>query len=177
MPLPPGNRERERINMYYHYHHYHYHYHHHHYHYCHPPEGCRPHPRMPCSVETCRFSKSCANFCLSRACLGKSSSSFFNIPRHLREKREGAASSPRPFQESPCRACTKRRPVFECFPYDCPEPVLVKRSRLYINGSEKPFFITRRWNPGPSPHRPGWSPRSERSAALAAALAAAGERL
>jgi hypothetical protein len=23
---------------------------------------------------------------------------------------------------------------FECFPYVCPEPVLVKRSHLYVNG-------------------------------------------
>jgi hypothetical protein len=29
---------------------------------------------------------------------------------------------------------------FECFPYVCPEPVLVKSSFLYINGSKRPFF-------------------------------------
>ena len=28
----------------------------------------------------------------------------------------------------------------ECFPYVCPEPVLVKWSFLYINGSKKPFL-------------------------------------
>jgi hypothetical protein len=26
---------------------------------------------------------------------------------------------------------------FECFPYVCPEPVLVKSSFIYINGSKK----------------------------------------
>ena len=28
---------------------------------------------------------------------------------------------------------------FECFPYVCPEPVLVKRSGVYTNGSKLPF--------------------------------------
>jgi hypothetical protein len=36
-------------------------------------------------------------------------------------------------------AATKRS-VFECFPYVCPEPVLVKSSFLCINGSKRPFF-------------------------------------
>jgi hypothetical protein len=31
---------------------------------------------------------------------------------------------------------------FECFPYVCPESVLIKRSHLYINGSELPFSRT-----------------------------------
>jgi hypothetical protein len=31
---------------------------------------------------------------------------------------------------------------FECFPYVCPEPVLVKRSFLYINGSKSGVFLT-----------------------------------
>jgi hypothetical protein len=29
---------------------------------------------------------------------------------------------------------------FECFPYVCPEPVLVKSSFLYINGAKRPLF-------------------------------------
>jgi hypothetical protein len=31
-------------------------------------------------------------------------------------------------------------PFFEWFPYVCPEPVLVKRSFLEINGSKRPFL-------------------------------------
>jgi hypothetical protein len=36
----------------------------------------------------------------------------------------------------------KTATFFECFPYDCPEPVLVKSSFLYINGSKRPFVLT-----------------------------------
>jgi hypothetical protein len=36
----------------------------------------------------------------------------------------------------------KRRRIFECFPYVCPEPVLVKCSFLYTNGSKRPFWRT-----------------------------------
>jgi hypothetical protein len=33
-------------------------------------------------------------------------------------------------------------PCLECFSYVCPEPVLVKCSFLYINGSKRPFLLT-----------------------------------
>ena len=36
----------------------------------------------------------------------------------------------------------KKRSFFECFPYVCPEPVLVKCSFLCINGSKRPFVLT-----------------------------------
>jgi hypothetical protein len=36
--------------------------------------------------------------------------------------------------------CEPQDDFFECFPYVCPEPVLVKCSFLYINGSKTPFF-------------------------------------
>ena len=49
-----------------------------------------------------------------------------------------------------CRSlCTNAtRSFFECFPYVCPEPVLVKSSFLYINGSKRTFCYLRavwRW--------------------------------
>jgi hypothetical protein len=34
--------------------------------------------------------------------------------------------------------------LFLSFPYVCPEPVLVKRWHLYINGSKRPFCTHRR---------------------------------
>ena len=34
----------------------------------------------------------------------------------------------------------RKRPFFECFPYVCPEPVLVKKCILYINGAKKDTF-------------------------------------
>ena len=34
----------------------------------------------------------------------------------------------------------------ECFPCVCPEPVLVKRSHLYTNGSKLPFSHTYEWS-------------------------------
>ena len=34
----------------------------------------------------------------------------------------------------------KRITLFECFRYVCPEPVLVKRSHLYMNGAKLPFY-------------------------------------
>ena len=34
----------------------------------------------------------------------------------------------------------KNGPFFECCPYVCPEPVLAKRSHLFINGSKKTVF-------------------------------------
>eukprot|EP01046_Picozoa_sp_COSAG06_P055648 COSAG06_NODE_10294_length_1708_cov_1.897452_1_plen_214_part_00 len=40
------------------------------------------------------------------------------------------------------RHLRKTRLCFECFPYVCPEPVLAKRSHLYINGSKRPFSHT-----------------------------------
>ena len=33
-------------------------------------------------------------------------------------------------------------PLFVCFPYVGPEPVLVKCSLLYTNGSARPFLLT-----------------------------------
>jgi hypothetical protein len=33
-----------------------------------------------------------------------------------------------------------KRPLFECFPYVCPEPVLVKSSFLYVNGGKRPVI-------------------------------------
>ena len=36
----------------------------------------------------------------------------------------------------------QKRILFRVFPYVCPEPVLVKRSFLYINGSKRPFLLT-----------------------------------
>jgi hypothetical protein len=36
-------------------------------------------------------------------------------------------------------AVRKTASFFECFPYVCPEPVLVKCSFLYINGGKMPF--------------------------------------
>jgi hypothetical protein len=41
----------------------------------------------------------------------------------------------------PHPALGKNGPFFE-FSYVCPEPVLVKRSFLYINGSKRPFLLT-----------------------------------
>jgi hypothetical protein len=38
------------------------------------------------------------------------------------------------------REAATKRSLFECFPYVCPEPVLVKSSFLYINGAKRPFF-------------------------------------
>jgi hypothetical protein len=37
------------------------------------------------------------------------------------------------------------RPLLLGFPYVCPEPVLVKRSFIYINGSKRPFLLTDRY--------------------------------
>jgi hypothetical protein len=37
----------------------------------------------------------------------------------------------------------KNGPFFECFPYVCSEPVLVKCSFLYRNGSKRPFLLAR----------------------------------
>jgi hypothetical protein len=34
----------------------------------------------------------------------------------------------------------KRITLFECFRYVCPEPVLVNRSHLYMNGAKLPFY-------------------------------------
>jgi hypothetical protein len=39
-------------------------------------------------------------------------------------------------------ACKKTALFFECFPYVCPEPVLVKCSFLYINGAKSGVFRT-----------------------------------
>jgi hypothetical protein len=36
----------------------------------------------------------------------------------------------------------KNGPIFECFPYVCPEPVLVKSSFLNVNGAKRPFLLT-----------------------------------
>jgi hypothetical protein len=36
----------------------------------------------------------------------------------------------------------KSGPFFECVPYVCPEPALVKCSFLYMNGSKRPFLLT-----------------------------------
>jgi hypothetical protein len=36
-------------------------------------------------------------------------------------------------------SCEKAVLFFECFPYVCPEPVLVKTSHLYTNGFKRPF--------------------------------------
>ena len=36
----------------------------------------------------------------------------------------------------------KKGPFFECFPYVCPKPILVKYSFLCINGSKRPFVLT-----------------------------------
>jgi hypothetical protein len=36
------------------------------------------------------------------------------------------------------------RSFFMSFPYVCPEPVLAKRSFIYINGSKRPFLLTGR---------------------------------
>ena len=33
----------------------------------------------------------------------------------------------------------RKRSFLECFPYVCPEPVLVKRSVLHVNGFKRPF--------------------------------------
>ena len=40
--------------------------------------------------------------------------------------------------------CNKKAILFWSFLYVCPEPVLVKRAFLYINGSKRPFFHLRR---------------------------------
>ena len=49
-----------------------------------------------------------------------------------------------------CKAKLKNNAsLFECFPYVCPEPVLVKRSHLYIDGSKRlPFSLTCRSHAG-----------------------------
>ena len=49
--------------------------------------------------------------------------------------------SPRPLRT--LRAPEEKRSFFECFPYICPEPVLVKCSFLDVNGSKRPFLLTR----------------------------------
>jgi hypothetical protein len=41
---------------------------------------------------------------------------------------------------APVGSLRKRMSVFECFPYVCPEPVLVKRLHLCINGSKGGVF-------------------------------------
>jgi hypothetical protein len=44
-----------------------------------------------------------------------------------------------PGRRTHVRIGLRKRSVFECFPYGCPEPVLVKRSHLYTNGYKIPF--------------------------------------
>jgi hypothetical protein len=45
----------------------------------------------------------------------------------------------------PARATLRKNgPFFECFPYVCPEPVLVKHLFLYINDAKGPFLLTAR---------------------------------
>jgi hypothetical protein len=39
-----------------------------------------------------------------------------------------------------CTKADEETLFFWSFPYVCPEPVLVKSSFLYINGSKRPFF-------------------------------------
>ena len=36
-----------------------------------------------------------------------------------------------------------KRSLFEYFPHVCPEPVLAKCSFLYINGTKRPFLLTK----------------------------------
>eukprot|EP01046_Picozoa_sp_COSAG06_P032215 COSAG06_NODE_3202_length_5693_cov_3.420272_4_plen_125_part_00 len=47
-----------------------------------------------------------------------------------------------PFPVASLASCEKCHSFFECFPYVCPEPVLVKCSFLYINGAKSGVFRT-----------------------------------
>ena len=47
---------------------------------------------------------------------------------------------PRALSDDVIHLRKQRWSVFECFPYVCPEPVLVKRSHSYTNGSKRPRF-------------------------------------
>ena len=53
-------------------------------------------------------------------------------PAPLRSRRCGGAAALSTLQQ--------KRSFFECFPYVCPEPVLVKISFLYINGAKTRLF-------------------------------------
>jgi hypothetical protein len=53
------------------------------------------------------------------------------------------ASRERSSRLASARSPERKRSVFECTPYICPEPVLVKRSFLYINGFRKAIFAHR----------------------------------
>jgi hypothetical protein len=78
-----------------------------------------------------------------------------------------AARGRPPARSSTCsrrRSCLRKNgPLFEWFPYVCPEPVLVKCSVLYINGSKRPFLLTvlcHRVVPLPERHPPATIPHN-----------------
>jgi hypothetical protein len=85
---------------------------------------------------------------------------------------EFSAARGRPLARS--STCSRRRsclrkngPFFEWFPYVCPEPVLVKCSVLYINGSKRPFLLTvlcHRVVPLPERHPPATIPHNHHRA-------------
>jgi hypothetical protein len=96
------------------------------------------------------------SLCLSRACLGKKIS--FSKTIALQKKRfsrtNGRVATDSGRREirhvvnvevvervdalaaARCHPCEKRHSFFECCPYVCPEPVLVKWYILYINGAK-----------------------------------------
>jgi hypothetical protein len=88
---------------------------------------------------------------LSRACLGKNIASRFSQEedrkvgkerkKDSRRERDFFACTPtcRDLDLSRVDATEEWRSFFWSFPYVCPEPVLVKCSFLYINGSKSPF--------------------------------------
>ena len=53
------------------------------------------------------------------------------------------ASRERSSRLASARSPERKRSVFECIPHICPEPVLVKRSFIYINGFRKAIFAHR----------------------------------
>jgi hypothetical protein len=123
-----------------------------------------------CSSARKRISLSEFSLCLSRACLGKNDHLQYSTKWH-RERcafsylsravliliapyhrccppSQNCSQPPQPGGSAPPsrrRAATPEKTIvfFECFAYVCPEPVLVKRSDLYRNGSKHYRFRIR----------------------------------
>jgi hypothetical protein len=100
-----------------------------------PAESRRSQTRSPESHlrEATPFKNfNCGSFCPERV-LAKRCVSF----PHKEFKTKPPASHPPNWTSS---RPVRKRSFFWSFPYVCPEPVLVKSSFIYINGSKRPFF-------------------------------------
>jgi|EP01046_Picozoa_sp_COSAG06_P069213 hypothetical protein len=78
------------------------------------------------------------SLCFSRACLGKTMHFIYKRCKKWRVSYLASAAPP-----GVCVRAQKSTGGFVLwsFPYVCPEPVLVKSSFLYINGSKRPFLV------------------------------------